>query len=227
MRKSLDDIRDTCRDCIGIINQDVRFDQNEEKKKNITFSFKIFCTKSLRNDFFNNCYETRKKSISSSKYLLESFRDLSGRTLNEIQTDSRLSDRYRYHSIDNAKEVERIARVQIEGYGVNKEYVEQQENSYYQLEFAPNGHRLIMTKLGSVFIPLFIDNNHLIYNDSSRDKDKKMKYKIPFAASDDFLDECGDGNDFDFIKELIEEYRRGKISSKEEFLAQWKQAYGV
>lgn len=227
MKKSLDKIADDDRLAHGgLINKDTRLDEDEEKKKNISFSFKLFRLNSIRTSFFNNCYESRKKSIAASRYLFDSFSCLSEKTLGELEADTRLRERFRYHPINDRGEIERIEKVQIEGYMVNKTFIEQHEWSYYQFEFGPNGYRLIMTKLGAIFIPLFVDSNHLIYRNSSRDKEKKMEYKIPFVACDDYLKSCDEKDDFEFCKSLVEEFRSGIIESKEDFIAQWQAAYG-
>lgn len=228
MGKSLDRIAgDNRLEHSSLINKDTRLDENEERVKNISFSFKYFHTNSIKKDFFNNCYETRKKSIASSNYLLSIFRTLSEKTLGEFEADTGLKDRLHYHPIETSKEIEIIEKIQIEGYGVNERLVEQQEKSYYQFEFGPNGYRLMMTKWGSIFIPLFIDNNHLVYEKASRDSEQKKKNVIPFVACDDYLKKCDERDDFEFCKELVEDFRLGKIDSKEEFLEQWQAAYGI
>lgn len=227
MSKSLDEIESDKRLAHdSLINKDARFNVNEEKKKNITFSFILFQTRSIKTDTFNNYYETRKKAIASNNYLMETLRNLSEKTLNDLETDKGLKDRFHYHPIDKIEQIEKIEKIQIEEYGVNEHLVEQREKSYYQFEFGPNGYRLIMSKLGSIFIPLFVDNNHLIYDKVSRDVSAKMKYKIPFSGCRDYLKNCDENDDFEFCKALIEDFRHGTIKTKEDFFEQWQAAYG-
>lgn len=226
MTKSLDSIKDTCKNHNGLINKDIRLDENEERKRNISFSFVVFNAKSIKCEKFNNFFETRKSAISSNYCLMKAFGDLSKRRLSDLEADTGLKQKYRYHSIDNDCEIKKIVNVLRDGYGLNEDFINQQENSYYQFEYAPNGNRIIITKVGSVFIPLFLDNNHMVYYDSSENREQKMKYKIPSVISDEYLKTCDEKDDFQYCKLLMEEYRSGSIKTKEELLMQWDSMYG-
>lgn len=225
MIKSLDKIKDTCSEHRGLINKDLRLNENEEKERNISFSFVVFKTSSVKCEKFNNYFETRKSAIASSYRLMKAFEDLSQRKLRELEMDKGLKQKYHYHSIEGSEEIGKIDKILKNEYGFNSRLINQQENSYYQFEYAPNGNRIIITKVGSVFIPLFLDNNHLIYYDSSINQEYKMKHKVPSVLSEEYLKKCDENDDFQFCKMLIEEYEDGTIATKEELLKQWHELY--
>ena len=192
------------------------------EQEHISFDFSFFQTGSIRLGTFNNYFESPKDAINSVGDLFNSFSNISQETKKDFFNFGS-KKKLHQNKIDKDETIDSIEKILQEGYGLPKGKVDEFERNYVEFAFS-DGKRIIGTFInGSVFAPLFIDNNHLVCIDSSRDVEKKQAYKIKgiFGGwSDDdlkkirtcdaeeilnyFVDKCKDG-DYASIGDIREE----------------------
>lgn len=66
----------------------------------------------------------------------------------------------------------------LNGYRFPKEKIEEYESKYFEFQIS-DGKRVICYKIDNVIFPLFIDCNHMICIESSRNPKAKQGYKYP------------------------------------------------
>ena len=148
----------------------------------LVFSFKYFHGESISIEDFNNFHQDCLVAIASLKDFHESIANLSKLTVKEA-FDVRTKKQLHLHPIEN-KAANRVSYILREGYGFPERLVDEFENQYY--EFASNnGQRVIAIRHDFVIEPLFLDPNHLVYNNSSKNRQNKLMYKTPSIFSPD------------------------------------------
>ena len=191
-----------------------KFDEQEK----ITFDFSFFQTGSIRIGDFNNFYENPKDAINSVGDLFVSFSNISKETKSEF-FDYGSSKKIHQNRIDDNETIDSIEKILQEGYQFPKGKVDEFERNYVEFPFA-DGKRVIGTFInGSVFAPLFIDNNHLVCINSSRDVGKKKSFRIKSVFNkwnEEDIKKLGACDAEDFLKLFVDKCKKGEYSSVEE-----------
>ena len=183
--------------------------------------FKYFQCNSITIDGFNNCYLNKEASIKSAHSFITRIKDIQSKTLKELRNRS-MRKLYHFHSIQNENEVKRINYVLKEGYHFSNNTIENFENNYY--EFALNsGERVIFVMVDNLFELLFIDSNHFIYRESSRNAKYKDKFEYPSCLGE--VEPSFDYKEWqiiDIVKTMILAYDNGEIDDLDEFVSMLK-----
>ena len=128
------------------------------------------------------------------------------------------------HLIASKLEVNRIETVLKDGYKVNSKTIENFEKHYYQFALK-SGERVICIKTDNYIQLLFIDNNHMIYKESSRNLKIKEDFEYPSCFGKiNFEQDFEEYNTLDIVKMLIEDYKNGQITDLSEFVEQLEEA---
>ena len=164
------------------------------RKKNIVFSLSYFQPESIVYKGFNNMYENKLEGVNAVSDFIESFKDLSRKTVDELCAND-MKKQYHFNIFDekteeHKKSIDIIEEILIKGYKMPKTKVEEFERLYIEFQFR-NGKRAIGTIIeGNIFSILFLDPNHLICADSSRDVNRKRGFmqKVAFQkwSKEDF-----------------------------------------
>lgn len=192
----------------------------ESKRPVILFSY--FNGNSIRINGFNNCYKDNKSSIKSVHAFIAKIKELQGKTISEL-FNSKLSRQLHCHPIRESKPINRIKKILKIGYNFSDNVLESFEDNYY--EFAlDNGERVIFVKVDNIFELLFIDNNHMVYKESSRLLKNKQLYECPSCFGViNFADEPQEYNTKEILKLVIKDYEDGNISDLDEFVTVLKE----
>ncbi len=124
-----------------------------------------------------------------------------------------------YNEFNDNLIIDRIENILIYGYGMARKKVDEFERMYFEFSFG-NGKRAIGTKIyDNIFQILFIDCNHLVCIDSSRNKKIKQKFSCPSIfekTSNEIVTEqfCSK----EIIQMLIDSAREGKYSNIDDFI---------
>ena len=188
-----------------------KLDENEK----ITFNFSYFQTASIRLGDFNNYYESPKEAINSVGDLFDSFSNISKETKTDF-FDFGSKNKIHQNRIDKDETIDTIEKILQEGYNFPIGKVNEFERNYVEFAFG-DGKRVIGTFInGSVFAPLFIDNNHLVCIDSSRDVEKKKTFKIKGLFNgwnDTDLKKVQAYDAEEFLKYFVDKCKAGEYSS--------------
>ena len=181
------------------------------------FLFANFHGNSIRIRGFNNYYKNQTDSIKTVFNLIETIKEMEKLTLNELFETSR-QRKMHCHLIDSELEVNRIETVLKNGYNINNKTIENFEKHYYQFALK-SGERVICVKTDNYIQLLFIDNNHMIYKESSRDLKNKEIFEYPSCFSKiNFEQDFEEYKTLEIVKMLIEDYKNGKITNLSEFV---------
>lgn len=189
---------------------------NIENEKPIIL-FTHFNGYSVKINGFNNYYLNSEKSISAVYSFIDKIKNIQQKTIKEL-SDQSTKKQLHCHKIENRREIDRINSVLLEGYLFPKIMVENFENSYY--EFAlDNGSRVIFVRIDNIFELLFVDNNHMIYKESSRFIKFKEGYEYPSCLGKiDFSYDYEEKNVRDAVELMITAYKNEEIDNLEDFV---------
>lgn len=166
---------------------------------------------------FNNNYINQSKSIAAVHHFIDKIRNIQQKTIGEL-FDKSTKGQLHCHPIEDQCEVSRINNVLLNGYSFPRKTIENFENSYYEFSL-DNGSRVIFVKVNNIFELLFIDNNHMIYKESSRFLKHKESYGFPSC-----LGKINPKCDYEekkiteVIKIMIEAYKNEEFNDLEEFV---------
>ena len=174
--------------------------------KKVSFSFADFQTNSIQIDNFNNHYfneESSRNAVSDFFNIIISISNLNYKELFSIATKKE----YHLNKLDDDKIINRIEKVLLNGYHFPTEKIEEYESEYFEFQIS-DGKRVICYKIDNVIFPLFIDCNHMICIESSRNPKAKQGYKYPssFAKLNEKELSLEEKNINDFLKIIIEEH---------------------
>ena len=187
------------------------------------FLFTNFHGNSIRIRGFNNYYKNQIDSVKAVYNLIETIKEMEKLTINELFEASRQRKTH-CHLIASELEVNRIETVLKDGYKVNAKTIENFEKHYYQFALK-SGERVICIKTDNYIQLLFIDNNHMIYKESSRDLKIKEIFEYPSCFGKiNFEQDFEEYNTLDIVRMLIEDYKNGQITDLAEFVEQLQEA---
>lgn len=188
------------------------------KEEKIVFSFSNFLKESIVYNDFNNMYANKMDSINAVKDFFDSIKIISTLTISQLCSFNN-KKQFHYNEFKEQDIIDRIDDILINGYNWSEKFVKNDlEAMYFEFQFS-NGKRVIGTKVeNNVFSILFLDPNHLICKESSRDVKRKQNYSIPstFEGWQSAYVDSINYNAKEFLQEFISEYEND--NDKEKFI---------
>lgn len=189
----------------------------------IVFDFTYFKTHSISINGFNNCYKDKKESIDAVSDFFETLKNINSYNKNDFFEPS-IKKQFHYNEFTDNKVIDKIEKVLVSGYGMPIKKVNEFERTYFEFSFN-DGKRVIGTKIyGNIFSILFLDPNHLICEESSRNVKSKILYAIPTVFSkieNDFLSK-EDFNKNEYLKMIVDDYNNGKYNTMNDIIEDLK-----
>ncbi len=189
----------------------------------IAFDFTYFQTYSVSINGFNNCYKKKIDSINAVNDLFETLKNINLYNKKNFFVPS-VKKQFHYNEFTDNMSIDRIEKVLTEGYKMPYDKIKEFERMYFEFSFN-DGKRVIGTRIyDNIFSILFLDPNHLICNESSRNIKNKMIYSIPGAFEkwkNDTLSKQ-DFNQNEFLKMIVDDYNKGKYTSMEDIVENLK-----
>lgn len=197
---------------------------NRIPENRVCFSFNYFKEESIRITGFNNFYKDKLASINSVNEFIDTIREM-GKFQKDTLFSTNVKRLFHLNQIYDNKSIDLIEKVLIEGYGFPLEFVDNFERTY--IEFSTkNGKRVIAALMyGTLFECLFLDPNHFICPEKSRNKKMKELFAIP-SAFQKWNDETVDLKEpmlKEYIGMIIDDYENGKINNLEEAMETLKE----
>mgnify|MGYP003301426101 CR=1 FL=1 len=169
---------------------------------NALLSFRYFNPKSIKVGDFNNYYANRNSALKAVIEFVVALKNLSQINHREVFSNQYLKS-IRVKQIRNDdKAVARIEKVLAEGYNFPPMLIDQFERSYIEIAFG-DGHRAISICVDGIIEVLFIDNNHLICRESSRENRLKLKESFGFPCLLDSIHIKNDNHKECNVAELV------------------------
>ena len=191
----------------------------------IVFSFSFFNGKSIRINDFNNFYVNNSDAIKSVNDFFQAVKEISNFDINQFFSPA-IKKQFHYNEFDDNKVIDRIEDILVNGYGMTRKMVDEFERMYFEFSFG-NGRRVIGTKIyDNIFEILFIDCNHMVCLESSRNIKIKMKYNCPsiFGGIDKTIT-INEYNREELIDMLIDLARNNAYSNIEDFLKDYDELF--
>lgn len=205
MNKNLDKIKATQTPGTFVKTSNT-FDVKNEK---VSFSFENFNADSVKDTriTYNSFFNTIESSRNAVSDFFKTIKELSKYKIGELLSNRRLREVYHLNKIDRENHIERIEYVLKNCYNYPQEKIEQFDKEYYEFQIS-DGKRVFWHRLDNIICPLFIDCNHMICIDSTRDEKMKMHYCVESSFS--HLGErelnAEDMSIVEFLKFIIEDY---------------------
>lgn len=184
----------------------------------IVFSFSFFNGQSIHFRDFNNFYSNEEDAKKAASDLFETLRLMSNLEPKELFAPN-MKKQYHYNQFDDNNIIDRIESILINGYGMTRDKVDEFERMYFEFSFS-NGKRVIGTKIyENIFQILFIDCNHLICIESSRNVKIKNGYSVPsiFEKVDRNIT-VKQYNRGELLELLIDSARNGTYTNMDDFI---------
>lgn len=199
------------------------FNKTNIKDENPLILFTYFNGHSVNIDNeFNNYYANSEESISAVYSFIDKIKNIQKKPIKELFS-GKDKKQMRCHPIRDKREVDRINNVLLKGYNFPKQMIENFENDYYEFGL-DNGSRVIFVKIDNIFELLFIDNNHMIYLESSRLLKSKNLFEYPSCFGKiDFSDSYQEYSTDDIIRMMIESYENGEYNKLDDFVNDLKE----
>jgi len=193
----------------------IKVSNSKVSERKIIFIFENFSGESIEiKKIFNNYYANQETSVKTVNQFLTKLKEL------ELCDD--ISSIKHYHPIKTPNEVDKIKKVLSDGYKFNSKKIESFENSYYEIPFG-NGQRIICSKVDNLIELLFVDSNHMIYDETSRFLKLKKKFEYPSCLGKiSFLKDYDEYYKADFIKMIIEDYENGECQEASKIIENLK-----
>lgn len=144
--------------------------------KKVSFSFEDFNGDSIKLDDYNSYYynvESSRNAVSDFFNTIKNISHLKVKHFFELSTKKE----YRLNQFDDEEIVDRIEHILINGYSFSRKKIEQFEKTYWEFQIS-DGKRVICHRVDEILYPLFIDCNHMICKESSRNFKAKLRYNI-------------------------------------------------
>ena len=172
---------------------------------------------SVKINGFNNYYINSEKSIDAVCSFFEKIKIIQKMKISDL-FNTKNKRQLHCHPIREKREIERINNVLLNGYNFPKETVDNFENYYFEFSL-DNGSRVIFVKIDNIFELLFIDNNHMIYKESSRFLKHKETYEYPSCLGKiNFEHDYDEKSVREVVEILIESHKNGEFESLDEFV---------
>lgn len=144
----------------------------------IVFTFKFFAWDSIKDRDFNNYYTSKEDSRNQAEHFLDSLKVMSNLDTGQlVSNEMKKSLRFKEIRDETSNEIDRIEKV-LKKYRMSPSTIEDFERSYH--EFSINdGMRVICVKEDNMLHLLFIDNNHMICQNSARFLALKQLFSVP------------------------------------------------
>ena len=185
----------------------------------IVFDFTYFQVKSISINGFNNCYRKESDSINAVGDFFETLKNINSFNKKAFFVSS-VKTQFHYNEFADDEIIDRIEKVLTDGYAMPYEKVKEFERMYFEFSFN-NGKRAIGTRIyDNIFSILFLDPNHLICVESSRNVKSKLSFSIPGVFSklkNDTLSK-EEFNQNEFLKMIVQDYNMGKYTSMEDIV---------
>lgn len=185
----------------------------------IAFDFTYFQARSISISGFNNCYRKESDSINAVGDFFETLKNINSFNKKAFFVPS-VKTQFHYNEFTDDEIIDRIERVLTDGYGMPYEKVKEFERMYFEFSFN-DGKRAIGTRIyDNIFSILFLDPNHLICAESSRNVKSKLSFSIPgvFAKLKNDALSKEEFNQNEFLKMIIQDYNMGKYTSMEDIV---------
>ncbi len=172
---------------------------------------------SVKVNGFNNYYINSEKSIDAVYSFIEKIKVIQQKKISDL-FNGRSKKQMHCHPIKGKREVERINNVLLNGYKFPKNMVDNFENNYFEFSL-DNGSRVIFVRIDNIFELLFIDNNHMIYKESSKFLKHKETYEYPSCLGKiDFEYDYDEKRIREIVELLIDSHKNGEFNSLDEFV---------
>lgn len=192
-------------------------DEKEQRNSPPIISFVHFKGYSIQMKGFNNNYQNQVKSVAAAYHFIDKIKNIQQKTIGEL-FDKGTKHQLHCHPIEDEREVSRINDVLLNGYEFSQKMVENFENSYFEFSL-DNGSRVIFVKVNNIFELLFIDNNHMIYKESSRFLKHKDSYEFPSCLGKiNFERDYEEKSIIDVIRIMVEAYENREFNDLEDFV---------
>ena len=185
----------------------------------IVFDFTYFQTRSISISGFNNCYRKESESVNAVGDFFETLKNINSFNKKAFFVPS-VKVQFHYNEFTDDEIIDRIEKVLIHGYEMSYEKVKEFERMYFEFSFN-DGKRVIGTRIyDNIFSILFLDPNHLICAESSRNIKSKLSFAIPgvFAKLKNDALSKEEFNQNEFLKMIIEDYNKGKYTSMDDIV---------
>ena len=151
-------------------------------------------------------------------YFFETIRLPSNLESKELFT-ANMKKQYHYNEFTDDLIIDRIEDILVKGYKMPKSKIDEFERNYFEFSFG-NGRRVIGTKVyDNIFQILFIDCNHLVCIDSSRNVNLKNSFNYPstFGKVNNEM-ELKQIEREELLDSLIDSARNGSYSNIKDFV---------
>lgn len=182
----------------------------------LVFNFEHFALKSIVIDDFNNFYA----NVNEAKHAVKDFFDTLKTICSfDIKTfySPHIKKQFHFNLLNDKLIVKRIKHILIDGYGFPDKLLLEMENSFCEFSFS-NGKRVIGYLINNnTFGVLFIDNNHLVCIDSSRNVKTKMLFNYP-SLFGSYVDNGVSIDVDEIIKMMFDDAKNGYYGTLDEFI---------
>lgn len=198
----------------------------EQEESDITLSFKLFNSKSIKLDDFNNYYENQNAAHKAVSDLLHVLNDISRETTKTIFQKGKKRQLH-LNRMDDENSIRMIEKILLEGYGLPEQMIAEFDREYFEIVANGDGGRLIFVMSDHLMIPLFLDPNHLVYSKVSKNIKKKTGHAHPgfFTYDQEHIDCYKQPEKKNSLKDAVIEYARsGEYHTVDDFLKAWDDA---
>ena len=192
--------------------------QTNVDDKKVSFSFSDFQTHSININNFNNYYFNVESSRNAVSDFFSIISGISNLDLKELFSNATKKE-YHLNKLYDEEVISRIEYVLMDGYSFPKERIDEFEHLYFEFQIS-DGKRVICYIVDNVICPLFIDCNHMICRESSRNIKSKSLYKVPssFHKLGEKALSIQEKNNSEYIKEIINEYQINNDMTSDEII---------
>ena len=204
----------------------VKVINSRPSEERIVFSFSFFNGNSININNFNNFYFNEYDSKKAISDFFETLKNISKYKLKELFEPS-LKSQFHYNEFSDKNIINRINKVLINGYGMSKDKVKEFEDMYFEFSIT-NGRRVIGTRVyDDIFEILFIDNNHMICLESSRNIKIKENSEYPGVFGKiDKEEKYKEYEKSELLQMLIEDLRKGLYSTTD-FIKEYDELFAT
>lgn len=195
----------------------------KQGKDKLGFSFKYFHSECIKTDDFSNYYENGQTARKATSDLFKILKDISNEDVISVFSGPK-KRQFHLNEITDKKSIALVENILLKEYGFPERTVEEFEQEYFEIIADGDGGRMIFVREDNIIDPLFIDANHMICPQASRDLNKKMTFSHPglFCFSqkqNDYYEKEKERNAL--LEILITDARKGQFNSFDEFLNEW------
>ena len=201
------------------------FVSSGEKQRNskISVSFKYFHSECTKIDNFNNYYENEQAARKATSDLFQILKTISNEDVISVFSGSK-KHQLHLNKLQDKKSIELVEEILLNGYNFPNRTVEEFEQEFFEVVADGDGGRIIFVREDNIIDPLFIDANHMICPQVSRDLKKKMTFEHPgllcFSQKQiDYYEKEEERTEL--LKLFMEDVRKGRYDTVEDILNEW------